>query len=169
MRSSLLKASGLGVLIAAVMFACSSADGPKTAAGSVSGAGGASASSGAGQGGFIVLVGSGGGASSVDAGVEDAWISDGGYFDCKGCACPSATHYCETTLGGAPLPPFPPFPPPTPPQPGDPKCDEVDGYTSCAPIPDQCLSALTCSCIEPYPFCDCSNDGTGFYVTCAFP
>jgi hypothetical protein len=174
MRALLLKACAAGLSITAAVGACSSIDVPSSASGSAAGAGGAASdatsnAASTGEGGTIVFVGSGGSGGQIggDAGIEDAWVSDGGDFDCKGCACPSATHYCETTSGGAPVSPSPP--PPTPPQPGSPKCEEVDASTSCVPVPDKCVQAMTCDCIKPYPFCDCENDGTGFYVKCVLP
>jgi hypothetical protein len=87
-----------------------------------------------------------------------------GHFDCGGCACDGATHYCELQVGLKKLPP--PGPPP------EPLCLEPDGMSpnSCKPIPAACLPEATCACVYPnLGVCSCKVDPQGITVLCNLP
>jgi hypothetical protein len=85
-----------------------------------------------------------------------------GLFDCGGCLCDGATHYCRIDGGGGPTPP--PGPPPMP------TCPEDPAATSCKPLPAECLSSPTCACLGwPNSICSCAVEHEGIVVKCVYP
>jgi hypothetical protein len=91
-------------------------------------------------------------------------LADAGWFDCSGCACNGATHYCLEVTGGAKGLPG------APPPPDAALCGDTGSF-GCTPLPPDCVDAPSCSCI-PVQFggaCQCSDDGGGLLVFCALP
>ena len=133
--------------------------------GGTTGSGGSTASSG--NGGNGVTSGDGGAIGFGGYGSSGETVGGGGspsmpgMFDCHGCLCDGATHYCDLGSAG---PPSPPGPPP------EPMCAEDGGAVDCLPIPAECLPAPTCACIKPeQSFCKCDVLSGGITVTCNYP
>lgn len=129
------------------------------------GAAGSGALGGGGSGGSE-LGGSAGGIVLSDAAppsFDGPDLADAGWFDCDGCACNGATHYCLVVDSF-------PFLPNAPPPPDAASCDTAAG-SGCTPLPADCLEAPSCSCIPPKygGGCDCSDDGGGLRMYCVLP
>jgi hypothetical protein len=167
MSSTSLKLAMAWSLAATLAAACGSVDVDKkassNASGSATGAGGAgtSSSTGGDVGGGIGFGGAPGTSSStVSAGGSPAMP---GTFDCNGCLCDGATHFCEQVFHD-PSPPPPPGPPP------EPLCADDAGLSGCKPIPAACLPTATCQCVDPQlGSCVCKVDHAGITVTCTLP
>lgn len=91
-------------------------------------------------------------------------LADAGWFDCSGCACNGATHYCLQVAGGAKVLPG------APPPPDAALCGDTGSF-GCTPLPPDCADAPSCSCIPVQlgGACQCSDDGGGLLVFCALP
>src|SRR6185369_1636775 len=102
-----LVAASAGLVIAGWIGACGSVETQQESAGTTGsgGSGAMSASSSGGMGGSIAFGGQGGQAGS-DAMLDTTPIVTSP-FDCNGCLCDGATHYCIVYHGGAPTPPEP--------------------------------------------------------------
>jgi hypothetical protein len=173
MSASALKIAAVWTFVAVLAAACSSVGVDKSSANaSASGAGGASTASSASASGSTSsdvggAIGFGGfpATSATSGGEGGAGGSPAmpGLFDCNGCLCDGATHYCELVSGGkAPGPP--PGPPPQP------MCPEDAGAIRCKPIPAECLPMATCKCVDPQQGpCTCTVDPQGITVTCNLP
>ncbi|HRI07478.1 MAG TPA: hypothetical protein PKW35_06660, partial [Nannocystaceae bacterium] len=101
--------------------------------------------------------------STTDAGTTaDATTGGALLFDCHGCGCDAATHYCVTVLGGG-LPGL---------LPGDltPCPDVVDPYLDgCHPFPAPCVDDPSCACLGDIPGCFCDEQPDHAHVTCPLP
>lgn len=146
---------------AALIAACSSVAVDKSgsnASASGTGAGGASVASSSSGGGDTGL----GGFSAASTGQGGAGGSPSmpGLFDCAGCLCDGATHYCITHDG--PKAPGPPPPEPT--------CPEDGGPLNCMPLSIECLSKPTCQCVAAkMGACQCDVLPQGISVHCVIP
>lgn len=150
--------------VAAIVACGADVSGPRTTGGAGGAAGTTTGTGGNGIG--------GGGGIAGDAGVEDAAsdapsdgsVSDAGLFDCMGCACDGATHYCTVYYAGAKVPP-------SPPPPDAAACTEVDAGPGCAPLPAACAPSPSCQCLDIIPggFCQCSELAEGLLVECFLP
>jgi hypothetical protein len=154
----------LGLAMLAATEACGSSSEDAVASKHAGGAGGATSGGSAGAAvagsagvsGGLQLGGSGG-MPVPDATVDGPVLLDAGWFDCGGCACDGATHYCLYTSGG--------FAPPPPPDAS--VCEEDGGSSHCKPLPGGC-SPPSCACVTG-PACSCTDDGGGLRVSCAYP
>ncbi|MEP7123871.1 MAG: hypothetical protein ABJE95_23280 [Byssovorax sp.] len=168
MRSPSVKLALIFSAAATLAGACSSVavdtKSTSNASGSATGAGGAASASS--SSGVIEDVGGGTGfggfpGTTSGAGGTGGSPSMAGMFDCNGCLCDGATHYCELQFGGAAPPPGPP---------PEPMCDADAGPIRCKPIPSACLPMATCQCIYPQEGpCTCKVDPGGITVTCNLP
>jgi hypothetical protein len=164
--------SGVAALVLASAPACggstedtrtatAGAAGAGSGGASSGGAGGASGSAGStgpgGVGGFAIPDGGG----FPDGFLDGAVLGEGGLFDCGGCACDGATHFCLHVAAGAIG---------APPPPDAPACDDA-GAKGCQPLPASCGNSPSCGCL-PSPYggaCTCSDVGGGLEVFCALP
>jgi hypothetical protein len=148
---------GLVLVLSASIIACGSS-GQGMAAGST-GNGGAHPTGSTGTG-SAQQTGSGGSGGALEAGTR-------GLFDCNGCMCDGATHYCKITLAGA-APSHQEKPPPGPDGCTDADAGAPDG---CIPLPSTCLPDPACTCIEAnaLAWCACSDESAGLKLTCMLP
>lgn len=136
-------------------------NGPAASSGNASSSGTAGAGGAGGSGIIIIGFGGMGGTSAYDGSVDPNYMPN--LFDCDGCACDGATHYCRQVYAGAQVPPAPDAG----------SCSELDaGWSSCIPIPPDCISAPSCACLDTYNgACQCQlvEEGAGFWVQCFLP
>ena len=89
--------------------------------------------------------------------VSDVVLADAGLFDCGGCACDGATHFCYTVdmhFRGLPSPDAQ-------------VCSAFDGGDPASlDLPAGCGPAPSCACLAPYYQCSCSDIGSGLLVDC---
>jgi hypothetical protein len=83
---------------------------------------------------------------------------DAGPFDCMGCICDGATHYCRVSHAGAPKRPF---------LPDAAACSDL-ASSFCIPLPESCQGTPSCSCASEAP-CICQSAGGGILVECFYP
>lgn len=172
MRSILFRVWVVGWAAAASIAACGTG---VNVGSSASGAGGGNQGS-ASSGGGTSATGMGGAASSVtssvttsSAGGPDASTDAGDAtitpmpFDCQGCLCDGATHYCLVIHGGAPAGNGPKGPPP------EPTCDDDASPNDCKPLPAMCAGKPSCACLDMGGACQCDEMGGGVTVTCVLP
>jgi hypothetical protein len=150
------------IALTLVALGCGSSSNQNASAGTT-GAGGAITTSSA-----TTTSGAGGaGGVTTASGTGGGWV-DGGpraLFDCGGCLCDGATHYCQVTQAGAHSGPGQGRPPAPP-------CDDADAGApnGCIPLPSQCLNDVQCACIAPMPGpCSCMDLGPGLEILCALP
>jgi hypothetical protein len=149
---------------ALVVAACGTADPARTAAatgsggGTASAAGGAAGSSGSTSQGIPWTQMTSTGAGGQDAAPDVPFVP--GPFDCAGCLCDGATHFCLVAHGGSPPPPPPP----------EPLCPEDASDGPCFPLPSACMGHPSCACANPAPYppglCFCTEAGGGVSVSC---
>jgi hypothetical protein len=162
---SLLSLLGVGCGSVTIDKSSSNASGSGSGSGSATGAGGASSASASASSGGDVGGGIGFGGfpamSSSDVGAGGSPDMPA-LFDCFGCLCDGATHFCELFTGGGPTPP--PGPPP------EPTCPEDNAPNRCKPIPAACSPMATCQCVSPQMGgCTCDVNHQGITVVCVLP
>jgi hypothetical protein len=156
------------------MGVSAAACGSSSSTGSTGGTGGSS-SGGSNTGGTSSGGSAGAGGVAGSGGVPDAgsdasdggpFVADAGMFDCQGCGCNGATHYCVNIMAGTQV--MEPF--------GTGECTDVTDPTAegCHPLPADCKGVPSCGCLpSPLPgaggACDCGDSGGGLTYSCALP